>query len=134
MLWGDFHVSGDVGFADGFEVGVAFGVFGNQVIANAGADEDVFDFGDFLDFRKQGKLACGAVLKRGASDAGFVFAGTVFFPFGAVCAVHVGRGTADIGDGASEFRHFCHAFCFAEDGFFAAGDNLFSLMVGDGAE
>ena len=62
-----------------------------------------------------------------------MFAGAGPF-FETCCAIHIGCGSADIGDDAVESRHAAEAHCLSDDRLLAAGNHTRPLMDRYGAE
>ena len=74
------------------------------------------------------------VLANGGVGTGGAFAPAAKRGILASHAVHVGRGGAEVADGAFEVGHLAYPVHFAQDGVFGARGDEFPLMGGDGAE
>ena len=144
VFGGDFEASGGVAENDGFEVGAVAGVgfrvaarVKAEVVAYAGADEAVLDAGDAVCGGiqvEEGAVVGVEVFADGGVGAGRPSAEPAEVEVASLHAVHVGGGTAEVGDGAPEVGHFTDGPQFPEDGFGRAGDDEFALVGGDGAE
>jgi len=144
VFGGDFEAAGDVVEDDFAEVVVVVfvdaGILrggGEEVVADAAADEGFFDAGEGVDGLV--KVEQGAVvgIEVGADagvDAGRFLAGGANAEVAAFHAVHVGGGAAEVGEVAFEIGAVGEEADFAEDGGFAAVHDEFALVGGDGAE
>jgi len=132
------QLAGDVVGRQLAQVGQAgLPVVEDEVVADAGSDEDTAHAGKRTQFPQQLDLPPVVVFERRAGfreQAAAVAAGPRPFHLSAGKAVHVGRGTADVRYHAPETGARGQAARFAEDGSLRTGQDAAALVQRDGAE
>ena len=136
VLRGDLQLPGDVVLHQLPEEGV-LGVGQKIVKANAAANEDLLDPGNFPELAQQRHIIAVVgvhILAGGGVEALPSAAGTLGHLLFAGRVPEVGGGAAHIVDVALEVRIFDHFFCLGQNGFVASHLDDTALVEGQGAE
>ena len=136
MLGSNLELAADVIFDQLLHEG-RVGVCDGIVVADAGADKDLFDPLDAAQLAQQLDIFGVVDVHVGTglgSQTFAVLAKTILQLFFAGGIAEVCGWPAHVVDVSLEVRIAGHLLGFLKDGFLAAGDNLPSLMKGDGAE
>ena len=136
MLRGDLQLPGDVVLHQLPEEGV-LGVGQKIVKANAAANEDLLDPGNFPELAQQRHIVAVVgvhILAGGGVEALTAAAGTLGHLFFAGRVPEVGSGTAHIVNVALEIRILDHLLGFRQNGLVASYLNDAALVEGQGAE